>query len=246
LLADDIFALWNRNWRSVRLGYREQKVYFAVPRQHDWALHSHHLVGERQVPCMRVRFLFFFLFFFSFLGSRLTNEFTGAFFHFSIRRGDSGMVSIYDVKSLHSIESLSSPDSFKTLKQMTTSIYTLKFNPDSQLLVMASRSKKDALRMVRSTRPSCSPVSSFFQAAHHLKDFFALQFFAVLLGWLVSLNLCRFSQVHVPSFKMFTNWPTERTPLHYVQDVDFSSNCRLMSIGNDTGKALLFQMNSYL
>lgn len=52
--------------------------------------------------------------------------------------------------------------------------------------------------------------------------------------------------VHLPSLTAFNNWPTDRTPLSYVQDVSFSPNGGLLSIANDKGKVLLYRINHYL
>lgn len=65
----------------------------------------------------------------------------------------SGLVNIYD----RSHDGLSAPTFVKTLSQLTTSIHDLTFSPDGQILAMASRAKKDALRMVH------LPTATIFQ-----------------------------------------------------------------------------------
>ena len=57
----------------------------------------------------------------------------------------------------------------KELGNLVTTVDTLAFSPDAQMLCMASRMKKDSLKVV-----------------------------------------------HVPSMTVFSNWPTSRSPLHYV------------------------------
>lgn len=52
--------------------------------------------------------------------------------------------------------------------------------------------------------------------------------------------------VHLPSMTVFSNWPTDRTPLGYVQDLDFSPSSGLFSIANDKGKVLLYRVNHYM
>lgn len=52
--------------------------------------------------------------------------------------------------------------------------------------------------------------------------------------------------VHLPSLTVFSNWPTSRTPLRYVNAFDFSPNTGYLSIGNDRGKALLYRLNHYV
>lgn len=51
--------------------------------------------------------------------------------------------------------------------------------------------------------------------------------------------------VHCPSFTTFSNWPTERTPLGYVQCAAFSPHGGHMALGNDKGKALLYRLPHY-
>ena len=50
---------------------------------------------------------------------------------------------------------------------------------------------------------------------------------------------------HVSSRTVFANWPTSKTPLGYVQGVAFSPNSGMLSVANDKGKALLYQLNHY-
>ena len=90
---------------------------------------------------------FFFLFLpFNFLVIPLT------FFHSST----SGFVNIYDSDSfsVHHGDSFrtesesGTPKLVKALGHLTTPISTLRFNHDSQILAMASKDKKDAMRLV--------------------------------------------------------------------------------------------------
>ncbi|OLL22632.1 putative U3 small nucleolar RNA-associated protein 18 [Neolecta irregularis DAH-3] len=63
-----------------------------------------------------------------------------------------GIVNVYDRRSFSSEER--NPKPLKTLEHLTTSINCLEFSPDGQILAMATRGKKDKLRMVHI--PSCS------------------------------------------------------------------------------------------
>lgn len=51
--------------------------------------------------------------------------------------------------------------------------------------------------------------------------------------------------VHVPTKRVFSNWPTDKTPLSYVQCLAFSPGGRYFSIGNDKGKALLYKLGHF-
>ncbi|KAI8808686.1 WD40-repeat-containing domain protein [Cladochytrium replicatum] len=107
----------------------------------------------------------------------------------------SGIVNIYSGADCHSSER---PKPLKSIPNLTTSIHQLRFHPDSQILAISSRARKDSLRM---------------------------------------LNL--------PSMRVYPNWPTERTPLSYINSLDFSPSGGYMAIGNDKGKALLYRLGDY-
>ena len=51
--------------------------------------------------------------------------------------------------------------------------------------------------------------------------------------------------VHVPSRTVFANWPTSKTPLHYVHCVAFSPDSGYLAIGNARGRVLLYKLQHY-
>ena len=51
---------------------------------------------------------------------------------------------------------------------------------------------------------------------------------------------------HVGSRSVFPNWPTAKTPLNLVQCSAFSPDSRLLGVGTDQGKVLLYQLNHYV
>ena len=50
---------------------------------------------------------------------------------------------------------------------------------------------------------------------------------------------------HIGSRSVFSNWPTAKSPLNYVQCAAFSPTGAHMAIGTDQGKVLLYQWNHY-
>jgi U3 small nucleolar RNA-associated protein 18 len=54
-----------------------------------------------------------------------------------------------------------------------------------------------------------------------------------------------FRLIHVPTKRVFSNWPTANTPLGYVNCMDFSPNGGYLATGNDKGKVLLYCINAY-
>ncbi|KAG0261870.1 U3 small nucleolar RNA-associated protein 18 [Mortierella polycephala] len=106
----------------------------------------------------------------------------------------SGIVNIYDRSCLTS----RNPKALRAIGNLTTSIHTMRFNHDSQILAISSKSRKDQLRLI-----------------------------------------------HIPSLKVFPNWPTKGTPLSYVTCLTFSPRSGYLAIGNDKGKVLLYRLNHY-
>lgn len=51
--------------------------------------------------------------------------------------------------------------------------------------------------------------------------------------------------VHTASGTVFSNWPTDRTPLHYVTSIGFSRSDEYLQVGNDRGRVLLYRLNAY-
>ena len=86
----------------------------------------------------------------------------------------------------------------KALPQLTTAADSLTFSPDGQVLAIATRLKKDSLRLI-----------------------------------------------HVPTLSAFTNWPTSRTPLHYVHSMCFSPGGGYLAIGNAKGRVVLYRLHHY-
>lgn len=54
-----------------------------------------------------------------------------------------------------------------------------------------------------------------------------------------------FRLVHSASGKAFPNWPSNKTPLHYVTASSFSPHCGYIAVGNDRGRVLLYRLNHY-
>ncbi|KAJ3364294.1 U3 snoRNP protein [Allomyces javanicus] len=55
----------------------------------------------------------------------------------------------------------------------------------------------------------------------------------------------QFKLVHLPTCQVFANWPTQHTPLSYVESFDFSPHSAMVAIGNDKGRVLLYKLKHY-
>jgi len=51
--------------------------------------------------------------------------------------------------------------------------------------------------------------------------------------------------IHVPSKTVFSNWPTSKTPLQYVQSMAFSPGGGYFAVGNGAGRVLLYRLHHY-
>jgi U3 small nucleolar RNA-associated protein 18 len=51
--------------------------------------------------------------------------------------------------------------------------------------------------------------------------------------------------LHVESATVFSNWPTLKTPLHYVKSLAFSPHGGYIGLGNDRGKVLIYRLRHY-
>lgn len=71
---------------------------------------------------------------------------------------NTGVVNLYDRQSFNSTTT-TQPKPFKTVENLVTSISSLVFNPDGQLLAIASRGKRDAFKLVH--LPSGSVYSNW-------------------------------------------------------------------------------------
>ncbi|KAL3679025.1 hypothetical protein R1sor_021981 [Riccia sorocarpa] len=106
----------------------------------------------------------------------------------------SGVVNLYNREAF--IGGATRPE--KSFMNLVTTIDSLKFNCDSQILAIASRMKKNALKLV-----------------------------------------------HLPSHTVFSNWPTQKTPIQYVHSLDFSPGGGYMAVGNAAGNVLLYRLRHY-
>eukprot|EP01083_Nonionella_stella_P131324 398923_1 len=107
---------------------------------------------------------------------------------------DSGIVNLYSTSDRSSRR----PKPLKIIENLTTAVDCLCWNHSSEILAIATRRKKDMVRLI-----------------------------------------------HIPSRSVFTNWPTERTPLHYVQHVAFSPQSGFLTVANAKGKVVMLRLRYF-
>lgn len=113
---------------------------------------------------------------------------------------DNGIVNIYKIGGSDSEEFYSStnPKPTKSITNLTTTVSSLEFNHDSQLLAIASHTLKGKLRLV-----------------------------------------------HLPSLRVYQNWPTEQVRMGRVTSLSFSPESSWLAVGNVRGNVRLFKLHHY-
>ena len=76
-------------------------------------------------------------------------------------------------------------------------------------------------------------------------DTLALDGSGSLLAMASSMKRDALRLVHLPTCTVFSNWPTFKTPLHYVHACAFSPGTGYLAVGNDHGKCLLYKLRHY-
>ncbi|CAL7941189.1 unnamed protein product [Xylocopa violacea] len=106
-----------------------------------------------------------------------------------------GVVNLYDTKTVLQNQN---PAPLKIVLNFVTSITSLKFNPYSEILGMASDKKYNAFRML-----------------------------------------------HLPSFTVFSNFPSFQTTISLPEAIDFSPGSGYLAISNRSYNAMLFRLKHY-
>lgn len=134
-----------------------------------------------------------------------------------------GIVNVYSSTSLSAKSLDLRPDPLKSLEHLTTPITSLAFHPSSELLVTASRAKRDQLKLVRiiPLRYSC-----------------AMRDADPRLAWLTS-------QYHLPTLTAYQNFPAMNAPYKRVSSLGFSANGEYLASGNQQGAVLLYRVKHY-
>lgn len=107
-----------------------------------------------------------------------------------------GIVNVYARDGLLASDGPARP--LKAIGNLTTAVSSLAFSHDGALLALASRAKRNALRIA-----------------------------------------------HVPSLRVYANWPTAKTPLRHAQCVAFHPRGAYFAAGNDRGHVLLYRLEAY-
>ncbi|GAA5888295.1 hypothetical protein JCM16303_007265, partial [Sporobolomyces ruberrimus] len=68
---------------------------------------------------------------------------------------------------------------------------------------------------------------------------------AQLLALASKTNKDQLKLVHLPTCSVFSNWPTQQTPLHHVTCIDFSKRSEWLAVGNQRGKVLLYEVKQF-
>jgi U3 small nucleolar RNA-associated protein 18 len=108
----------------------------------------------------------------------------------------SGVVNVYDSAALLAADGRAPP--LRAVSNLTTASTALAFSHDARLLALASKHKRNALRVA-----------------------------------------------HVPTLRVYANWPTSKTPIRHSQCVAFHPRGRYFASGDDRGHVLLYKLPGY-
>jgi hypothetical protein len=134
----------------------------------------------------------------------------------------------------------------RQLLNLTTAVDSLTFTADSQVrgLGRGHGGRSGLLPAVRSVPHSCRMRRRV--ASKPAQPRAALRGAAAqVLAMASRLKRDALRLVHLPSLTVFANWPTGRSPLHFVHTLDFSPHCGLLAVGNARGAALLYRLHHY-
>mmetsp|Transcript_115793 Transcript_115793/g.173044 ORF Transcript_115793/g.173044 Transcript_115793/m.173044 type:complete len:563 (-) Transcript_115793:26-1714(-) len=151
-----------------------------------------------------------------------------------VASGSDGDIYRWDIHSRRCIERFSNNDGTIT-SSLAVSAKTLAVGAESGVVNLyseyASRESKSPLKSIMNLRTSADQV----RFNHD--------------GQILAMSTRRerdgLKLLHVPSKTVFSNWPTNKTPLKYVWSMDFSPQSRFLAIGNDKGKCILYKLNHY-
>jgi U3 small nucleolar RNA-associated protein 18 len=113
------------------------------------------------------------------------------------------------------------PPLSRAIMNLTTKVDSLSFHPSGQILAVGSSEVSRRLVLLR-----------------------AKLTFALLCTFLDQKN-DQLRLVHLPSLTVFSNWPTESTPIRKLQCCEFSPGGGYFAIGSSTGKVLLYRVQHF-
>ncbi|OIT29133.1 PREDICTED: U3 small nucleolar RNA-associated protein 18 homolog [Nicotiana attenuata] len=76
-------------------------------------------------------------------------------------------------------------------------------------------------------------------------DFMKFNHDAQILAISSSMKKNSSKLIHIPSFTVFSNWPSPNRAVHYPRCLDFSPHGGFMAMGNAEGKVLLYKLHHY-
>ncbi|XP_016476862.1 U3 small nucleolar RNA-associated protein 18 homolog [Nicotiana tabacum] len=76
-------------------------------------------------------------------------------------------------------------------------------------------------------------------------DFMKFNHDAQILAISSSMKKNSSKLIHIPSFTVFSNWPSPNQAVHYPLCLDFSPHGGFMAMGNAEGKVLLYKLHHY-
>lgn len=122
---------------------------------------------------------------------------------------------------------------------------TLRVSPDSKLFATGSNSGVVNLyERERFVKGEILPIKTFMNLVTTVDNLkFNVDSQILAMSSRMKKNALRL--VHLPSYTVFSNWPTPKTPLQYIHALDFSPGGGFLAVGNAAGKVLLYRLRHY-
>lgn len=160
-----------------------------------------------------------------------------------IASGSDGDVYRWDMRSRQCIDRFSNEDGTITSSLAVTTRH-LAVGAESGVVNLYS-DYQVGFRKEKALRPSERKPLRSIMNLHTSADLVRFNDDGQILAMSTRREKAGLKLLHVPTATVFSNWPTSKTPLHYVWSLDFSPRSRFFAVGNDQGQCLLYRLMHY-
>jgi U3 small nucleolar RNA-associated protein 18 len=150
--------------------------------------------------------------------------------------GSEGIIYAFDVRSRRCL--------FKFSDEGCIHGTAISMSPDSQYIASGSNSGVVNLYSVNSLPNECKPVKALMNLTTQIKSL-AFNHDSQLMAFWSEKTKQSIRILHVPSRRVYRNWPKEFLNLRFVNCASFSPDSRYLAVGNDRGRTLLFRVQRY-
>jgi WD40 repeat protein len=150
--------------------------------------------------------------------------------------GSEGVVYVFDVRSRRCL--------YKFNDEGCVHGTALSISPDSQYLACGSNSGVVNLYNTQSLPEKHQPLKALMNLTTQIKSL-AFNHDSQLMAFWSEKTKQSIRILHVPTRRVYRNWPRDLLNLRFVNCAAFSPDSKYMVVGNDTGRTLLFRIQRY-